>query len=128
MVADADKFKAQDDAAREQVEKKNEYENYCYQMKKTLEEPKLREHFTDEDKSTIEATANEGLQFLEGNHEAADIAAKMKESEAKFNPIMMRVYQAAGPEASAGMPGMPGGMPGTPNAGPAPDAPMDDLD
>ena len=33
--------------------------------------------------------------------------AKQKELEAKFNPIMMRVYQAAG-----GQPGGPGGMPG----------------
>jgi len=30
-------------------------------MKNTLNDDKLKTHFTDEDKSTIEATANEGL-------------------------------------------------------------------
>merc|ERR1712213_91809 len=35
-----------------------------------------------------------------------------KKVEAKFNPIMMRVYQAAGPEAAGAAGGMPGGMPG----------------
>jgi len=109
-------------------------------MKNQLNEEKLKAHFTDEDKKTIEDTANEGLQFLESDpsdHEA--IEKKKKELEAKFNPIMMRVYQAAGPEAAgaAGMgAGMGGGMPGAggmgggmPGAGSAPaDTPMDDLD
>ena len=107
-------------------------------MKNTLNEEKLKTHFTDEDKKTIEDTAAEGLQFLESDPEEAEaIEKKQKELEAKFNPIMMRVYQAAGPEAAGaagGMPGMPGGMPGggMPGAGAggaaAPDTPMDDLD
>jgi len=36
-------------------------------MKNTLQEEKLKEAFTDEDKKTIEDTAAEGLQWLEGN-------------------------------------------------------------
>ena len=133
MVADADKFRAQDDAMRKRIEAKNGLENYCFQMKNTLNEEKLKTHFTDEDKKTIEETCAEGLQFLESDPEEFEaIEAKQKELEAKFNPIMMRVYQAAGPEAGAGgMPGMPGGMPGAgaPGAGAAaPDTPMDDLD
>jgi len=53
---------------------------------------------------------------------------KQKELEGKYNPIMMRVYQATG---GAGMPGgmggMPGGMPGQGPTGGA-DAGVDDLD
>jgi hypothetical protein len=30
MVADADKFRAQDDAIRKKVESKNTLENYCF--------------------------------------------------------------------------------------------------
>merc|ERR1712127_461740 len=114
MVADADKFRAQDDAMRKRIEAKNGLENYCFQMKNTLNEEKLKTHFTYDDKKTIEETCAEGLQFLESDPEEFEaIEAKQKELEAKFNPIMMRVYQAAGPEAGAGgMPGMPGGMPG----------------
>merc|ERR1711977_407320 len=102
MVQDAEKFKAEDEA-------KNGFENYCFQMKNTLNEEKLKEAFTDEDKTTIQSTADEGLQWLEGNQDAeADvIEGKKKELEAKFNPIMMRVYQAAG-----GANGMQEGMGG----------------
>jgi L1 cell adhesion molecule like protein len=137
MVADADKFRAQDDAIRKKVEAKNGLENYCFQMKNTLNEEKLKQHFTDEDKKVIEDTAAEGLQFIESDPaEAEEFEKKQKELEAKFNPIMMRVYQAAGPEAAGaagGMPGMPGGMPGGGMPGgaggaAAPDTPMDDLD
>jgi len=42
MVADADKFRAQDDAIRKKVEAKNQLENYCFQMKNTLNEEKLK--------------------------------------------------------------------------------------
>merc|ERR1711976_40417 len=109
LVADAEKFKAADEIIRKKVEAKNGLENYCFQMKNTLNEEKLKAHFTDEDKQTIEAVANEGLQFLESDPDTEAIEAKQKELEAKFNPIMMRVYQAAGPEGAAG--GMPGGAP-----------------
>merc|ERR1711879_9007 len=98
------------------VEAKNGFEHYCFQMKNTL----------NEDKQTIEATANEGLQFLESDPDAEAIEAKQKELEAKFNPIMMRVYQAAGPEAAPG--GMPSGAPAGGADAASADAPMDDLD
>merc|ERR1740138_327330 len=142
MVQDAEKFKAEDEATKNKIEAKNGFENYCFQMKNTLNEEKLKEAFTDEDKTTIASTADEGLQWLEGNQEAeADvIEGKKKELEAKFNPIMMRVYQATGgagmPGGMGGMPGgmpggmgggMPGGMGGAPGGGAA-DAGVDDLD
>ena len=101
-------------------------------MKNTLNDEKLKDKFSDEDKKTIEETSAEGLQYLESNQDASaeEYEAKQKELEAKFNPIMMRVYQQTG--AAPG--GMPGGMPdmggagGAPTAGGAGDAGVDDLD
>lgn len=110
MVNDAEKYKAEDELIKKKIEAKNAFENYCFQMKNTLNEEKLKEVFTAEEKTTIEEASKEGLQWLEGNQDAdADaIEGKQKELEAKFNPIMMRVYQQTG---GAGMPGA-GGMPG----------------
>merc|ERR1719235_670511 len=110
MVNDAEKFKAEDELIKAKVEAKNGFENYCFQMKNTLNEEKLKDAFTEDEKKTVEETSKEGLQWLEGNKDAdADaIEGKQKELEAKFNPIMMRVYQQTG---GAGMPGA-GGMPG----------------
>jgi len=102
-------------------------------MKNTLNDDKLKDKISEEDKTTIEDISKEGLQWLEGNtdSDAEVYEAKQKELEAKFNPIMMKVYQAAG-----GAPGgMPGGMPGgagfpggAPGAAPQQDAGVDDLD
>lgn len=114
MVNEAEKYKAEDDKIKKKIEAKNALENYCFSMKNTLNDEKLKEKFTEDDKKVIEETSAAGLQWLEGNANAEpeEIEAKQKELEGKFNPIMMRVYQAAG--------GMPGGMPGAgaPGAGP----------
>ena len=137
MVQDAEKYKDEDEKLRKKVDAKNGLENYCFQMKNTLNDEKLKDKFSDEDKKTIEDTSAEGLQYLESNQDASaeEYEAKQKELEAKFNPIMMKVYQAAGgaPGGMGGMPGaggMPPGAGGMPDmgAGGAPDANVDDLD
>ena len=132
MVSEAEKFKGEDEKMKKRIEAKNSFENYCFQMKNTLNDEKLKEKFTEDDKKVIEDTSKEGLQWLEGNPmaEPEEIEAKQKEIEAKYNPIMMRVYQAAG-GAPGGMPGgMPGGFPGgAPGAGGAPGGgDVNDLD
>merc|ERR1712076_104917 len=124
MVQDAEKYKDEDDKLRKKVDAKNGLESFIFQMKNTLTDEKLSDKFTDEDKTTIEDLAKDGLQFLEGN---ADAAAE--EYEAKWSPIMQRVYQAAG-GAPGGMP--PGGMPDMSGAGAGAGAPdagdVNDLD
>merc|ERR1712216_679281 len=70
MVQDAEKSKAEDEATKAKVEAKNGFENYCFQMKNTLNEEKLKEAFTEEDKKNIEDWSKEGLQWLEGNNDA----------------------------------------------------------
>jgi len=130
MVNEAEKYKGEDEVMKKRIESKNSFENYCFQMKNTLNDEKLKEKFTDDDKKVIEEISKEGLQWLEANPmaEPEAIEAKQKEVEAKFNPIMMRVYQAAG-GAPGGMPGgMPGGFPGGAGGAPAGGATADDLD
>jgi len=46
---------------RKRVEAKNGLENYCFQMKNTLNDEKLREKFSEEDKKIIEETSKDGL-------------------------------------------------------------------
>jgi L1 cell adhesion molecule like protein len=42
MVSDAEKFKAEDDAAKERIDARNELENYAYSVKNTLNDKKIR--------------------------------------------------------------------------------------
>jgi heat shock protein 1/8 len=94
MVNEAEKYKGEDDKIKQKIEAKNGFENYCYSMKNTLNDEKLKETFTAEDKKIIEESTKEGTEWIEAhaNAEPEEIAAKQKELEAKFNPIMMRVY------------------------------------
>jgi len=61
MVQDAEKYKDEDDKLRKKVDAKNGLESYIFQMKNTMNEEKLKEQFTDDDKKTIEDIAQEGL-------------------------------------------------------------------
>jgi len=107
MVSEAEKYKSQDDAVRKTVEAKNGLENYCFQMRNTLNEENLKDKFTVDDKSTIERICKEGLDWIESNSnaEAEAFEAKQKELESQFNPIMTRVYQSAGGASAPGGPG-----------------------
>jgi heat shock protein 1/8 len=121
MVSEAEKFKAEDEANRSKIEAKNGLENYCFTMRNTLQEEKLKDKFEGDDKDKIEKAVQETLDWLDKNQlaEKDEFEAKQKELEGVVNPIMMKVYQAAGGEAG-GMPDMSGGMPGA--GGPPPGA------
>merc|ERR1712164_11151 len=97
-------------ANRGKVEAKNGLENYCFTMRNTLTEEKLADKFEAGDKEKIESAVQEALDWLDKNQlaEKDEFEAKQKELEGVVNPIMMKVYQAAG---GGGMPegGMPGG-------------------
>jgi len=119
MVQEAEKFKEEDELNKSKIEAKNGLENYCYTMKNTLQEEKLKEKFEEGDKEKIESAVNEALEWLDKNQmaEKDEFEAKQKDLEAIVNPIMMKVYQAAG--GAGGMPDM-GGMGG--DSAPAPDS------
>merc|ERR1711918_63803 len=116
MVQEAEKFKSEDEANRLKIEAKNGLENYCFTMRNTLSEEKLKDKFEGGDKEKIEKAVQDTLDWLDKNQlaEKDEFEAKQKDLEGVVNPIMMKVYQAAG---GGGMPegGMPGG--GMPGAG-----------
>merc|ERR1712166_1201866 len=54
MIADSEKYAEEDKAIKEKIDAKNQFENYIYQMKNSVEDKeKLAEKLADEDKSTI---------------------------------------------------------------------------
>jgi L1 cell adhesion molecule like protein len=113
LVKEAEKFKNEDELVRKRVEAKNGLETYTYSIKNTLKDEKLQDKFEAGEKEKVEKAVDEAVKWIETNPNATteDFEAKQKELEALFNPIMMKVYQAAG-GAPGGPGGMPGGMPG----------------
>jgi len=110
MVQEAEKYKAEDEAVRDKVAAKNGLEGYAYQMKSTVEDDKMKDKISDEDKKTITEKCKETLDWLDSNSDASkeELESKQKELESVCAPIITKLYQSAG-----GAPGgMPGGMPG----------------
>jgi len=116
MVSEAEKYAAEDESNKSKVEAKNGLENYCYSLRNTLQEEKLKDKFEDGDKEKIEAAVQEALDWLDRNQmaEKDEFDAKQKEVEGIVNPIMMKVYQAAG-GGEGGMPDMGGAPPPGPS-------------
>jgi len=123
MVNDAEKYKAEDDTQRERISSKNNLESYCFNMKSTVEDDKLKEKISESDRNTIMTKCDEIIKWLDMNQTAEkdEYEDKQKEIEQICNPIIQNLYSQAG--QGEGMPegGMPGGgMPGGPSGGPGP--------
>ena len=103
---------AEDEANRGNIEAKNSSDNYCFTMRITLQEEKLKDKLEIGDKEAIEKKVQDAVDWPDQNQlvDNDEFEAKRKELEGVENPIMMKAYryQAAGGDGS-GMPG--GGMP-----------------
>jgi len=107
MVKDAEEFAEADKAQKEKIDAKNALEGYAYNMRNQIEDKeKLGGKISDEDKETISEAVKEALEWLDDNAEASkdDLAQKLKDLEAKCNPIIGKLY-----EKSGGAPGGAGG-------------------
>ncbi|ORX94891.1 heat shock protein 70 [Basidiobolus meristosporus CBS 931.73] len=117
MVSEAEKYKAEDEAAASRISAKNGLESYAYSLRNTLQDEKVAGQLEADDKKKLEEAINSTISWLDDSQEASkeEYEDKQKELEGVANPIMTKMYQAAG-----GAPGAaPGGFPG---AGAAPGA------
>jgi len=117
MVKEAENYKKQDEEAREKVEAKNKLENYAYSVRNSINDEKLKDKIPAEDRTTIETAVDATVKWLDSNQGAdkSEFETKMKELESTVNPIMTKLYQAAGGApggAPGGFPGAEGGFPG----------------
>merc|ERR1719430_1675032 len=53
MVNDAEKFKEDDEKQKERISAKNGLESYCFNMKSTIEDVKVKDKISEDDKKTI---------------------------------------------------------------------------
>jgi len=112
MVNDAEKFKADDDKQKEVIAAKNGLESYCFNMKQTIEDEKVKDKISETDRKVINDKCDDTIKWLDANQlaEVEEFNDKQKELEGICNPIVTKLYQQGG-----GMPGgAPGGMPGAP--------------
>jgi L1 cell adhesion molecule like protein len=117
MVNEAEKFKGEDEQQRERVQSKNALESYAFNIKQTIDDEKLKDKISEEDRTKINEKCDETIKWLDANQtaEKEEYEHHQKELEGVCNPIITKLYQSAG-----GAPGgMPGGMPGAGGAPPS---------
>lgn len=67
MVQEAEQFRAEDEAQRDKVTAKNSLESLAVNMKSTVEDEKLQEKISPEDKKIIVDKCNEVIAWLDRN-------------------------------------------------------------
>jgi L1 cell adhesion molecule like protein len=116
MVADAEKYKAEDEAAAARITAKNGLETYAYNLRNSVEGD-LKEKLETADKEALDKAISETIAWLDASAEGSkeEYEEKQKELEAVANPIMTKAYGAGG--APGGAPGAAPGSGGFPGAG-----------
>ncbi|KAK8077554.1 Actin-like ATPase [Apiospora saccharicola] len=122
MLAEAEKYKEEDELEAKRIAAKNGLESYAYSLRNTLSDSKVDEKLDAGDKETLKTEIDKTVAWLDESQSASreEYEDKQKELEGIANPIMMKFY------GGAGGPGMPGGMPGGAPGGAAPGAGGDD--
>jgi len=108
IVEEAEKYKAEDEEKRKQVQAKNDLENLVYQMRNTLDDTKFKNLLKEEDKKKVDEAVKACLKWID-EHPHADkdeYDNKRKELEEMWRPIITAAYGSGGGDG-----GMPGGMP-----------------
>jgi L1 cell adhesion molecule like protein len=102
MMADAQRFKADDDEVRRKVEARNSLEGYCFGVRNSLNQPQFANALSECDRETVTNEINDVLAWLENNREAGtdEFETKRKELETKLMPIMQSGHQGSEPNPS----------------------------
>ncbi|KAJ3905129.1 heat shock protein 70 [Lentinula edodes] len=106
MVSEADKYKAENEAAA-WIAAKNGLESYPYNLRHPLTNKNLADNFSPEDKAKLTTHVDKTIKWLDESLDALkeDHKQKQKELEAIANPIMRKLYGAAGGPDVGGFPG-----------------------
>jgi heat shock protein 1/8 len=99
MIKKAEQFKAEDDALKDKIDKKNGLENFLYNLKNNVNNNNTENaEEIAEIKKELDPIVDEGLKWLQENDnvDAEDYENKQKEIQEKTNPIMMKLYKNQG--------------------------------
>lgn len=106
MLAEAERYREEDERQREKVTARNSLEGYVFSVKQALDQ--AGDKLTDSEKSNVRSKCDEVIQWLDANTLANkdEFEHKMKELQQICNPVMMKMHGAGngscGQQASAG--------------------------
>jgi L1 cell adhesion molecule like protein len=123
MLAEAEKYKAEDNIVKETLESKNNLESLLYQTRTAISNDNIKSKLDDEDIKLAEDILKDTELWIENdNLTKDDFDNKLTEINGKLNPIMMKVYSEGSGMPSSGE--VPTSMPSTSS----PDVSIDEVD
>merc|ERR1712077_136697 len=83
MVADAEKFKGEDDQQKERIAAKNGLESFIFNMKSSLDNEQIKSKLSSEELSGAQSVLDEALKWMDANQlaEKEEFDDKQKELE-----------------------------------------------
>merc|ERR1712213_55538 len=101
MVADAEKFKDEDNKQRERVTARNQLESYIFNVKQAVED--AADKLSQSDKDLVLNTCNESLTWLDNNSLAdkEEFEHQLKELQKTTSPVMSKLHSHGQDETSS---------------------------
>ena len=95
MVADAEKYKEDDERQREKIDARNSLENYLYSVKQAAEDPDQKGKLSTTDLETVKSKTQEVIDWLENNStaEKEDYEGKEEDLKQVCSPIMTKLHR-----------------------------------
>lgn len=112
MVADAEKFKAEDDAHRARIDAKNKLESFAFSLNGAIRDGE--DKLTNEDKAKVNQEVDEALKWLDANQlaEKEEFEDKHEQLQKVCSPIMAKLHGAANQPQGSPQRGAAGGSGG----------------
>ena len=83
MVSDAEKFKKEDEQQRERISAKNSLESHFFNMKLTVEDDKIKDKITEDERKQFIDACDEAIKWLDANQ-----LAEKEEYDHKLNEVV----------------------------------------
>jgi len=98
MVADAEKFKDEDDKQKDRIAAKNGLESYIFNLKSSLDNEEVKAKLSTDEISGAQTALDAALKWMDANQlaEKEEFEDKQKELETMSKPIMSKIYGQAG--------------------------------
>ncbi|XP_060083247.1 heat shock protein 70 B2-like [Ylistrum balloti] len=101
MVADAEKYKDEDDKHRQRIAARNQFENYVFSVKTAIEN--AGDKLSAEERATVSQNCDEQIKWLDNNTTADvdEFEYKLKEFQNLCTPVMTKLHGGA-PQGDSG--------------------------
>lgn len=100
MVADAEKYKKEDEMQREKIASRNSLESYVYSVKQTAEDPNVVNKLNADDLEIVKNKTQELMAWLDRNSMAdkEEYEEKQKDLQQVCSPIMAKLHGQQQPQ------------------------------